>query len=325
MDQPNLHPDSLFLSGDWGTSSLRLRLVEKGTLRVLGATASPEGSAVVHRQWKEAGSDRLAFYHSVLRRHLESIEKAVGRALAHLPLVLSGMASSSVGMKELPYRPLPVPAGAAGLLSEWLPATPAFPHPVLLVSGLRTETDVLRGEETQLAGCLPEEGPLSGLFLFPGTHSKHVTAEGGILTRFATFMTGEFFQLLSGASLLAGSVAPGQRLEEGTNRAAFTCGVQEGHRSPLLQAGFRVRTNDLFGRFSKEENFWYLSGLLIGNELAALPAGNGVPVTLVAGGTLAAAYASACTALDIQFRAVDADAALLRAHALLLQTAAPPS
>ncbi len=63
----------------------------------------------------------------------------------------------------------------------------------------------MRGEETQLIGCL-KSGKQDGFFIFPGTHSKHVEVEDGMVKDFKTYMTGEFFELLSQKSILLNSV-----------------------------------------------------------------------------------------------------------------------
>lgn len=47
-------------------------------------------------------------------------------------------------------------------------------------------------------------------------------------------------------------------------------GVNDAINSNLLNVAFRVRTNNLFAKLSKKENFDYLSGLLIAAGLKEL-------------------------------------------------------
>jgi 2-dehydro-3-deoxygalactonokinase len=184
-----------------------------------------------------------------------------------------------------------------------IPATPDFPHVLLLVPGIRSDNDVMRGEETQLIGC----GATSGLCIFPGTHSKHIVVQDGRAVDFSTFMTGEFFALLSGHSILAASVAEGVGSGD-----AFLAGVDAAQGAGLLHSAFAVRTNHLFGRFSKTDNYQYLSGLLIGEELKGL---DRQPVTLVAVPPLREAYALALQRLGFgEVEHFDAGSAVVEGH-----------
>jgi 2-dehydro-3-deoxygalactonokinase len=83
-----------------------------------------------------------------------------------------------------------------------------------------------------------------------------------------------------------------------------------------------VRTNDLFQRFSKEQNFWYLSGLIIGAELnASLQKADG-SIMIVGQGSVASSYKLASEALGLEtVGIVDVNKALARAHLMILQQA----
>jgi hypothetical protein len=65
----------------------------------------------------------------------------------------TGMVSSSMGMRELPYRELPLAIDGSALSVERVAARDDFPHALVLVSGVRSHDDVMRGEETQLIGA----------------------------------------------------------------------------------------------------------------------------------------------------------------------------
>src|SRR5262245_25963657 len=98
------------ISCDWGTSSLRLRLVDAKAMKVLGEVASDAGIANTFERWKASGStetDRVSFYQSVLNREIERLEKLMSFSLQGDPVVVSGMASSTMGMMELPYKRMP--------------------------------------------------------------------------------------------------------------------------------------------------------------------------------------------------------------------------
>ena len=308
-----MKPENVFLSGDWGTTRFRLRLVEASTRVVLAERQSDEGIAAVHADWRRQGADpagRLAFYRRILAGHIRNLEQDSGLPLGGVPVVLSGMASSSLGLAELPY--LSVPFASNQLNVSRFAEDSDFPNPLLVISGVRTATDVMRGEETQLAGCLIEDPSANRrLFVLPGTHSKHAVVQGGRVTDFRTFMTGEVFALLTKHSVLAASVQP--NADFGTYQAAFLQGVQDGTRQPLLNALFRVRTHQLFGECPPPENHHYLSGLLVGAELAAIRPGDFDAITLLADGIQRQVYEAAFrTLFDTPLTVRSADEALLR-------------
>ncbi|OGX83837.1 2-dehydro-3-deoxygalactonokinase [Hymenobacter glacialis] len=291
-----------FLSCDWGTSSFRLRLVERAGLNVLAEASSKEGNAATAELWQQANQpaeQRMAFYLGIVRKHLTTLEKAVGTSLKGVPVVMSGMASSTIGMMELPYKALPFATDGADLATKTLAPTADFAHPVLLISGVKSEADVMRGEEVQLVGCGFETSDEEQLFLHPGTHAKHVRVRAGQAVAFETYMTGELFSLLSKESILAASVEEGGRLEEANHRHWFEQGVRASQHANLLHNAFMVRTNDLFGKASKRENYFYLSGLVIGSECRDLL--NNLPASIVLAGeaVLINHYCAALHALGI--------------------------
>jgi 2-dehydro-3-deoxygalactonokinase len=255
-----------FLSCDWGTSSFRLKLVTLPELKVVAQAKSDEGNAATFAAWQ-----RVAFYQAVLQKHLTNLEKQTGRRLAGVPLVLSGMASSTIGMLEVPYKALPFATDGSDLATKILPPTAGFPHSTILISGVKTDDDVMRGEEVQLVGCGFDATAEEQLFVHPGTHCKHVSIRDGRAVALETYMTGEFFALLSGHSLLAASVKEADDLGVAAHREAFARGVRDSAAAHLLHNAFRVRTNDLFDKLSKPSNFFYLSGILIGAELSTFP------------------------------------------------------
>ena len=295
-----------FLSCDWGTSSFRLRLVECQGLKVLAQQDSAEGTAQTHRLWSaaaQAPERRTDFYRGVLRPHLERLCAAAGSGLDGVPIVMSGMASSTLGLRELPYRPMPFAVDGSDLLTERIAPAADFPHSILLISGACMADDVMRGEETQLVGCRFERTPEAQLFLHPGTHAKHVEVRDGQARSLRTYMTGELFALLSKDSILAGSIEQGGTLQDDESHLHwFEQGVRAGRDGNLLHDAFAVRTNDLFGRASRRDNRFYLSGLLIGAECRDLLAQPPARITLAGESELLAHYAAALRTLGIAGR-----------------------
>ncbi len=161
---------------DWGTSSFRLRLVNKENQQILGEVASPDGIASTFNAWnaqtKTSGIARKPFFQEQLRHQIMALATQLHLNLEATPLVLSGMASSSLGLEELPYAELPFAVDGSQAGVRYLESQPDFPYDLLLISGIRTEGDVMRGEETQLVGLihLMDIAGSTGesIFVFPG-------------------------------------------------------------------------------------------------------------------------------------------------------------
>ena len=123
----------------------------------------------------------------------------------------------------------------------------------------------MRGEETQIIGA-SALGLGEGTFVMPGTHSKWVKVAGGKIVDFSTYMTGELFAALKGHTILGTLMTDGPFSEAG-----FVMGVKAGLEggSNLLHNLFHVRTLPLMDKISKGDSSDYMSGLLIGAEIAA--------------------------------------------------------
>lgn len=302
-----------FLSCDWGTSSFRLRFVSDNDLKVVAEEISGEGITATFNLWKDSNKreeDRFSFYLAVLNENIKKLEQRLHVSIENVPVIISGMASSSIGMVEMPYKEIPFNAQGSDLITKKIIKTPEFSHDLLIISGARTEHDVLRGEETQLAGCAPFSNG-EQLFIFPGTHSKHVLVKEGNAVAFNTYMTGEFFELLANKSILSSSLE--KTIVDERSMQAFCNGVKDAD-SNLLHSAFMVRTNQLFNKFSKGENFYYLSGLLIGYELNDLKNKRGTDIYLVGGEELSFYYAKALEQLytGAAVKTINADEATIK-------------
>ena len=74
------------------------------------------------------------------------MEQQQGRSLNGTTVVLSGMASSSIGLVELPYSKLPFRTNGEDLITEQIQHQN---NPLLVISGASTTDDVMRGEENK--------------------------------------------------------------------------------------------------------------------------------------------------------------------------------
>lgn len=263
---------------DWGTTSFRLRLVESNTYSVIAELLSPGGVAGTFRSWKEQTEiNRFDFYSVILKSSILELGNKIGQSLTNIPVIVSGMASSSLGMEEIPYAELPFNINGSQASVKVFENFNGPGASLVLVSGVKSYEDVMRGEEAQLIGLIKiNEVSLQQneqiVFVFPGTHSKHIFVKDERVTDFKTFMTGEIFNILSEFSILKDSIdlTKATGLTGADEIEAFKKGVEVSGTSSLLHNLFTVRTMQLFGKFIKDQNSYYLSGLLIGTELRQL-------------------------------------------------------
>jgi 2-dehydro-3-deoxygalactonokinase len=301
--------DKNILCCDWGTTSFRLRLVEIQNYKVLAEYLTKDGVAGTFRAWKEQNElSRFDFYAAILKDSINELAKKSLFNLDSIPIIVSGMASSSIGMEELPYAELPFESNGSQASVRVFKDFNGEDSPLVLVSGLKSHEDVMRGEEAQLIGLIKlNEISIQAsekiVFVFPGTHSKHIMVQDRFVIDFQTFMTGEIYNILSEYSILKDSVlsSSGAGLKDPVEIKAFLKGVEISGTSSLLHNLFTVRTGQLFGQFSKEQNSFYLSGLLIGSELRQLKEGNYDQLVICSGEHLYDHYKLAAEAISLKF------------------------
>lgn len=213
-------------------------------------------------------------------------------AAPNLPVIACGMVGSAQGWSEAAYRNTPVDVASLGKALHTVRSLRGVD--VHIVPGVIERVglpNVMRGEETQVLGVL-QSLPASAdvLIGLPGSHSKWVEVAEGRITHFDTFMTGEVFAVLSKHSILGRT----QKTTEQFQAEAFDRGVQvalsnDGRRG-VLSTLFSARTLGLTAELAPEQQPDYLSGLLIGHELAGLDHAKHQPIILVGAAALCARY-----------------------------------
>lgn len=301
--------NEFFINCDWGTSNFRARAVRLGGMEIVAEFRTEDGVArLAALRGSYARSD---LFQGVLSRGLKQLQAAIGEPLAAAPVLISGMASSSIGWRELPYAPVPFSLHGADLVWQELKPAGMDRQRVVLISGARTESDVMRGEETQALGVfqLPVAKPFTdrSILVLPGTHAKHLQVAAGRVVGFQTFMTGELFEVLSQHSILRHSIDPNEptsEVLEGKSREAFRAGVGQARDLPLSAALFRVRTRQVLWGLPADTNRAFLSGVLIGSELAYLLQAewSDRPILLGAAGALQSPYCLAFETLGLRER-----------------------
>jgi 2-dehydro-3-deoxygalactonokinase len=267
---------------DWGTSSFRLWLFDQ------------KGAAIAERRSGEgmlsAGPDRFS---AILERHLADMGVP-----DDLPVMICGMAGARQGWIEAPYVAVPA---ALGEILDGAVSVRGIARRVLIVPGLaqRREDapDVMRGEETQLAGISGLLGSGSRLVCMPGTHSKWVETSNGTVAGFRTWLTGELFSVLSKQSILRHSIgdAPAP-IDAGSAAFRNACETALKGEGDIGGALFPIRAAGLLHGLGSDDAAARLSGLLIGAEIASATRRFGQPekpIILVASGAVGELYAAA--------------------------------
>lgn len=286
---------------DWGTSSFRAWLLDAGG-NVLAERRSSEGMLTASRV--------PGGFSAVLEASLDAMQ-----AEKTLPAIICGMAGARTGWIEAPY--VDVPASLVDVLGGAI-KVPSVARDVRIVPGmaqrLQGAPDVMRGEETQLAGAAAELGEGRHQVCMPGTHSKWVNVVDGQVAGFSTFMTGELYSVLSRNTTLAGSFDAEQRASADSPvfKDAFLAGLGTG--GDFGAKLFGLRAGKLLFDLQPQDAAARLSGLLIGAEVASARAGlgSGDTVALVASGALHGLYAAALRLAGLVVNEIDADEAVLR-------------
>lgn len=251
-----------FISIDWGTTNFRLRVVQTADLNIFFEVKNDRGIRSLFEQFsRQSDLSQKDFFIHFLREQIDSLPAEYRSC----PVVLSGMASSSIGLEELPYADFPFPQSGKTLIYKILEMPGG--RKTLLISGVKSETGMMRGEEIQAIG-LGEQLSGNGILILPGTHSKHIRYEDGVFTGLHNFMTGELFEVLSQKSILAASVTAGPW--DSAAETAFKTGVDLGFAGKLNTNLLQVRANHVIRQTSKTDNFYLLSGMVVGDELSVL-------------------------------------------------------
>ena len=276
--RPDRRPALIAL--DWGTSSLRAYLLGQDG-EILDMIAGAKGIMQV------ADRDFAAVFEDVTREWR--------RRWPALRAIAAGMIGSAQGWTEAKYLPCPADVDS---LAGGLVATSG--GELMIVPGVAqygTAANVMRGEETQIAGALALEPALapSSRIVLPGTHSKWVSVENGAIRDFSTYMTGELFAVLKPHSILGRFAKEGATADERASSDAFRRGIEAARQSrDLGRLLFSARARVLTGGMTAGESLDYLSGLLIGDEIASATA-DGVPdrLTLIGDPALCRRYRAA--------------------------------
>jgi 2-dehydro-3-deoxygalactonokinase len=261
----------MILGIDWGSTSVRAMRIGDG------------GELLEVRRADDGVFARAGDFAARLKIHLgEWLER-----FARAPVLMCGMIGSDRGWVHAPY--VAAPTGPADLARSFVRVP--FERPTFVVPGVShiagDMADVMRGEETLIAGLLAQTNAAHATICLPGTHSKWVNIEDGRIVRFRTYMTGELRATLLSQGALATGVAQQHAPE------AFVRGLAVSRNGASLSRNlFQARARRLLGRLPAEHTASFVSGLLIGDEVAYEKPSD-APLFLIARGAVAGEYGAA--------------------------------
>lgn len=239
-----------FVAVDWGTTSFRLWVMDKDA-NILATTSGPYGMS----RLKPDEYDRV----------LEDALRELGFA-GGLPIIISGMAGATQGWFEAPYLSAPTQLDDLGAKAVRVEGSS---HEVRILPGVKQvfPANVMRGEETQIAGLLSHQSSYGGTVCLPGTHTKWVRINDRAIVAFESCLTGEQFAFFSETSVLSHSMIDG-----GWDEEAFEAAVRLATEDPLSvpRRLFAIRAEMLVSQQSSAQARAKLSGLLIGQELMSV-------------------------------------------------------
>lgn len=277
-----------WIAVDWGTSNLRVW--------AMGADGKP-----VAEKTSDKGMGSLARdgFEPALLDLIDPWLKD-GRVT---PVLCCGMVGARQGWAEAVYLPVPSAPPDAQTATPVTARDKRLSVHILPGMSQTTPPDVMRGEETQIAGFLRDNPNFDGVLCLPGTHTKWVHISAGEIVSFQTFMTGELFALLSKQSVLRFSVE-----SDAFDRAAFEAALDEAMARPHTMAAqlFGLRAGSLVADLDAAAARARLSGLLIGAELAAARAyWLGRDIAIIGADKMALLYQAGLAAQGLDAKLVD--------------------
>lgn len=280
-----------YLTVDGGTTNTRVYLVCDrkvcDCIKInIGAQKSISGNAELKKALRDAIAEILS-RNSLITSDIECIPT-------------SGMITSEFGLYNLPH--ITVPAGINELknAAKRVKIPEICDIPFMFIAGVKqvsddlADTDMMRGEETELIGLC--ETPLENtVYILPGSHSKLIKTDGqGRITSFKTMLTGEMLAALSQNTILKDAV---DLSIDTLNSDYLVKGFEYAVKHGINEALFKVRVlKNLFGVDPVGVYSFYL-GAVLSDEIRAV--GEMKPERVVIGGKIQLRTATAILIVNV--------------------------
>ena len=238
---------SRWIAVDWGTSFFRAYLIENEL--VSDKIETSDGMKFIQQNDFE-------------KKFISLIEKWLIKGQV-VEVLASGMLGARQGWMEAPYEKTPCNLNNINYVS---PLVNDDRFSLKIFSGVSqiNPPDVMRGEETQVAGFFNQNLNFKGSVCLPGTHSKWIKVKNGLIEHFKTYMSGELFEVIKKNTVLTHSL-----MSEKIDKKEFLNSANKIFQNPeyLTSALFQIRADDLINSRGPEIYNSRLSGYLLGIEL----------------------------------------------------------
>ncbi|MBQ7982128.1 MAG: 2-dehydro-3-deoxygalactonokinase [Clostridia bacterium] len=249
---------AVYITIDGGTTNTRIRLVNGGEVIAAGKISRGAASGIHGRDaW------------------CSSISQTICQLLANAPqyadriscILASGMITSEFGLYTVDH--IPAPAGIADLhdnmVEVMLPDISELPFvfvPGVILVG--DDTDMMRGEETELAGIWDASFG-ECIYVLPGSHTKIIETDAqGRIHRFSILLTGEMANALSGHTILADAV---DLTIDTIDPTALLEGCRYAGEYGINRALFQVRIRKNVKRQTPVEVYSFFLGCILSAEI----------------------------------------------------------
>lgn len=238
---------SRWIAVDWGTSFFRAYLIENDF--VSDKIETNDGMKFIKQKNFENKFINLIQKWLVKNKKIE--------------VLASGMLGARQGWIEAPYEKAPCNLNNLNYVSPLINDNRLS---LKIFSGVSQSNppDVMRGEETQVAGFFNKNKNFRGSVCLPGTHSKWIRVNNNFIEKFKTYMSGELFQVISENTVLLHSLK-----SEKIEKNEFLNSANKIFQNPenLTNALFQIRADDLINSRGPVIYKSRLSGYLLGIEL----------------------------------------------------------
>ena len=232
---------------DWGTSNFRAYLMENNN--VIDQVSTQEGMKFVDQ--KE--------FENTLVKNITPWKKKFDINI----VIASGMVGAKQGWIEVPY--IKSPCNIRNLNFKTINILDDINVHILSGVSQSNPSDVMRGEETQIAGFLLNNIDFNGSICLPGTHSKWVNLNSYDIKKFTSFLTGELYEIVKKYSILKHSLNT-TRLEDEIVKSAANLIIE--NPSFISNKLFEIRAENLLKNSNQTSNNSKLVGYLLGIELS---------------------------------------------------------
>lgn len=247
-----------YIAIDSGTTNTRVALIENGVVQDISKHTVGVGSTRANGE-QLSSAIKCAIADMLQKHHLQpaDIEQ----------VLVSGMLTSELGL--FPVAHIAAPAGVPELHTAMRRTTlrDICETPFTFIPGVKWEKvgqliDMMRGEETELAGIL-SMGYTGDLFVLPGSHSKIITVRHNKIDTFYTMLTGEMIAALSQHTILKHAVDLSMA---DTDQRFLMMGYRQCEQMGINHALFSVRVLQTNG-CTDVERYSYLLGVALCQEI----------------------------------------------------------